>query len=95
MVVRLDEGAPFEMQVALSAPGATLSPATAIIPTGGTRSNDMVATRDTSTGGPITVSMGEAPRIPEKVCPPEEQYCKIGTYSGIVVIAGDPIVIFR
>ena len=95
MVVRLDEGAPFDMQVALSAPGATLSPATAIIPTGGTRSNDMIVTRDTSTGGSITVRMGEAPGIPEKVCPPEEQHCQIGTYRGIVVIAGDPIVIFR
>ena len=94
MVVRLDEGAPFDMQVTLSAPGATLSPATAIISTGGTRSNVVTATPNTGTGGSVTVSMGDPPRIPEKVCPPEEQGCKINTYTGFVVIAGDPIVIF-
>ena len=93
-VVRLDEGAPFDMEMTLLAPGATLAPAMATIPTGANRSDPFTVTANSGTLGSVTVSLGDLPAIPE-----EESDCRRSSdshsYKGITVTAGDPIELFR
>lgn len=92
LVVTVDEGAPFAMQVTLSASGATISPSTVTIPTGATQSS--MTTVTTNTGqGIVTVTLGPAPEIPNTFCyynhPP--WFC----YKGVVIEVGDSIELFK
>ena len=92
LAVTVDEGAPFAMQVTLSASGATISPSTVTIPTGATQSS--MTTVTTNTGqGIVTVTLGPAPEIPNTFCyynyPP--WFC----YKGVVIEVGDSIELFK
>ena len=99
--VRVDKGAPFDMQVRLIAAGARLSPATVTIPTGVTRSS--VATVTASTEGSVTVTLGDAPEVPQTWCSFDRWFDSgrghwggsTKCYEGIVVLRGDPIKLFR
>lgn len=90
LVVTVHEGAPFDMQVNLSANDATLSPPTVTIPTGATRSNTITVTVNSGVEGPVTVSLGALPKFPEATCPYTGR-----CYTGIVIKAGDPIKLFK
>ena len=90
IVVGLVEGAPFDMEVSLVAPGASLSQATVSIATGSTHSDAVTITRNTTTQGSVTVSLGAVPDIPGTVCW-LEQLC----YTGILVDLGTAITLFR
>ena len=99
LTASLSHGAPFEISVQLSATtGATLSSATLVIPTGGTRSNSVKVT--TGSGAVVTVKIGTVTGVPETACI-EIFYSNLGKsiwepcYQGIVVTSGAPITLFR
>ena len=77
--VKLAEGAPFDMSVALSVSGGTLSATTATIAKGSTESNGITVTQ--SGAGATTITLGTAPTVPSK-------------YTGIQTAVGNPLVIF-
>lgn len=92
LVVAVDEGAPFDIEMTLSAPGATLSQSTVAIPTGATRSNSVIVTRNSGTQAAVTAYLGPVPDLPETstAC-----HYRGRCYTGIVLKAGDPIRLFR
>lgn len=90
LVVKVDEGAPFDMQMALSAQGATLSPSIIAIPAGATRSTPLTVTAHVGNTGAVIVSLGVAPEVPQDSCPYTGQ-----CYKGIVISNGNPIKLFE
>ena len=79
VAVRLDEGAPFDMVVKVSAQGGELSAEQATLTTGATTSREFEVTA--STGAATHVSVGPPPQAS-------------GEITGIEVGVGDPIVLF-
>ena len=100
--VRLTEGAPFDMDVRLSAPGATLSPSRIGIDTGETESGVVTVTPDSGTGS-VTVTLGEVPPIPNTYCGFWRIFAQgdgrwggtIECFKGIIVRNADPIRLFH
>ena len=60
VVVKVEEGAPFDMTVGLSVTGGTLSSSSVTIAKGNTQSDDITVTGT----GQVTVSLGAAPALP-------------------------------
>ncbi|MYD63936.1 MAG: hypothetical protein F4W91_23135 [Gemmatimonadetes bacterium] len=60
IVVKVAEGAPFDMTVGLSVTGGTLSSSSVTIAKGSTQSGDITVTGT----GQVTVSLGAAPAVP-------------------------------
>lgn len=101
LVVKLDQGAPFDIHVNLSAPGATLSTSTVTISTGATRGNAVTVTANTQ--GTVTVTLDTLPRIPQGRC----RFFRrsdggrvagggiAACYTGLVVETGGPVTLFR
>ena len=80
IVVKVSEGAPFDMTVGLSVTGGTLSPSGNVtIAKGSTQSSDITVTQ--SGMGQATVSLDAAPAVPEG-------------YRGIQTAVGNPLVLF-
>ena len=79
VVVKLAQGAPFEMTVNLSVEGGTLSAPTATIARGKTESEPITVAQDGV--GSVTISLGDAPRIPS-------------SYYGIRMAVSDSLVLF-
>ncbi len=79
IVVKVAEGAPFDMTVGLSAIGGTLSSSTVTIAKGSTQSGSITVTQTVT--GKVTVSLGAAPALP-------------AGYRGIQTAVGDPLVLF-
>lgn len=79
VALRLDEGAPFEMTVNVSAQGGELSAEQVTLAAGRTSSRDFEVT--SGTGGPTHVSVGPPPQ-------------PSGDFTGIEIAVGDPIVLF-
>ena len=102
VVVAVETGAPFDIRVRLSAPGATLSPTWATIRTGGTQSNIVTVTANTGTGS-VTVTLDEVPTVPKTHCEFGRRFAQgrghwgggVACYRGIVVKNGDPLRLFR
>ena len=80
VVVKLAEGAPFDMTVNLSAQGGTLSDTTATISSGHTASEAVVVTQ--SGVNLVSVNLGAAPELP------------VDYYRGIQTAVGAPLVLF-
>ena len=79
VVVKLVQGAPFDMSVSLSVQGGTLSATTATITRGQTQSAPITVTKSGS--GSTTVSLGTAPTVPSG-------------YPGIQMAVGNSLVLF-
>ncbi len=81
IVVKVAEGAPFDMTVGLSVTGGTLSPSSIVtIAKGSTQSSPITVTQ---TGmDQATVSLGVAPALP-------------ANYRGIQTAVGDPLILFE
>ena len=79
MVVKLDQGAPFEMTASLSVEGGTLSATTATIARGKTESESITVAQ--SGIGSVTISLEDAPGIPSG-------------YYGLQMDVGDSLVLF-
>ena len=102
VVVTVDEGAPFNIRVILSAPGATLSPTWVTIRAGATQSNLVTVTLNTGTTGSVKVTLGEV-GLPRTHCSFSRHFNQgrghwsggIDCYKGIIVGAGDAISLFR
>ena len=102
VVATVDEGAPFNIRVILSAPGATLSPTWVTIPTGATQSNMVTVSANAGSMGSITVTVGEA-AIPRTWCSFHRRISQgrgtwsgsLPCYQGIVIGTGDAIRLFR
>ncbi len=80
VVVKVSEGAPFDMTVGLSVTGGTLSPSSSVtIAKGSTQSGSITVTQ----AGMVqaTVSLGAAPALPQ-------------FYRGITTAVGSPLVLF-
>ena len=87
----LDEGAPFEMSVQLSARGGTLTAASASLAAGQRLSEP--AFRLTPDGdGAATVGLEEVSGVPGNRCGEFEPY---PCYQGVTVVAGPPLVLFK
>ena len=84
LVVKLVEGAPFDIAVELQAEGATLSADTAFIATGTVASDPIRVTRAAGSVGTVRVQLGTAPEVPGP-----------HRYRGIIVVVGDAISLFR
>lgn len=82
IVVKLVEGAPYDIAVELLAEGAALSADTAFIATGRVASDPITVTRTVGFSGTVRVQLGTAPEVPHR-------------YRGIIVVVGDPIRLFR
>ncbi len=81
IVVKVSEGAPFDMTVGLSVTGGTLSPSNSVtIAKGSTQSGTITVTQ--SGMGQATVSLGAAPTLP-------------ANYRGIQTAVGSPLVLFE
>ena len=101
LVVRVNEGAPFEMQVGLLATGATVTPNTVTIPSGATHSSTVTVAAKNQ--GSVTVTLGEPPEVPEARCSFARRFSRgLGTWSGsmkcylgIQIATGDPMTLFR
>ena len=65
VVVKVASGAPFAMTVSLSVTGATLSAPSAIVATGNVTSDVITVT---PTGGPVRITLGAAPSLPDASC---------------------------
>ena len=89
--VRLVEGAPFAMTVALEVEGGTLTRNTATIPKGGTVSSEFTATQTPSQA--LRLSLGTAPDLPGTRCGPS--VFRYPCYRGLRVEAGPPLVVFE
>ena len=102
VVVAVETGAPFDIRVRLSAPGATLSPTWATIRTGGTHSNVVTVTANTGTGS-VTITLDELPTVPQTHCEFGRRFAQgrghwgggIACYKGILVKNGGPLRLFR
>ncbi len=103
IVVKVDQGAPFEMPVKLSAHGGTLTTETATVWRGSTTSESLVATQRGEE--PVTVSFGPAPEIPVRGerriytdagdIPPNDtgkREMRLA-YRGIQIATGSPLVL--
>lgn len=95
VVIRVAEGAPFDMEITLSASGGTLSTVSVTIPTGATESAPITVTG--SGQGSTTVEFGRMPELPDSLCPkgypgrtPNDP-----CYTGIFVKKGDALQLFR
>ena len=103
LVVTVDEGAPFDLVVNLSAPGGTLARTTVTIATGATRSNTVRVTVNAGTTGSVTVTLGDAPAVPPTICSVDRRHSQgrggingsILCYQGFTIQKGDPIRLFR
>lgn len=96
LVATVSQGAPFEMQVQLSANGATLSSAILTILTGETRSSSVTVTANP--GSAATVTLGNAPNAPETICSRvhgSDGVRLLRCYQGLVAISGKAITLFR
>ena len=96
LTATVSEGAPFEIRIHVSAPGASLSSATLAIPTGKTRSNAIKITP--ASAGTVTVAPGSPPDVPDTIC--RRVHSSDGVrlypcYQGITVVSGAPITLFR
>ncbi len=79
LVLSADEGAPFDMQVNVSAQGGELSAEQVTVEAGTTKSREFEAT--SGMGAVTHVSAGPPPLVP-------------GGFTGIEIAVGDPIVLF-
>ena len=84
LVVKLVEGAPFDIAVELKAEGATLSADTAVIARGTVVSDPISVTRASGSTGTVRVELGTAPEVPDP-----------HRYRGIIVVVGGAISLFR
>ncbi|MYD61481.1 MAG: leucine-rich repeat domain-containing protein [Gemmatimonadetes bacterium] len=80
VVVKVSEGAPFDMTVDLSVMGGTLSSSSLTIAKGSTQSGSITVTQ--SGMGQATVSLNVAPALPNN-------------YRGIQTAVGNPLVLFE
>ena len=92
MRVRLATGAPFDMSVAISAPGATLSPSVVTMAKGDSTSNAFAVTRKTDHSGTVVVSVAKVPETPPVRCYGSRRN---NTYLGLHVVLGDAVTLFR
>ncbi len=92
MQVRLATGAPFEMSVAISAPGATLSPSVVTMAKGDSTSNAFAVTRKADHSGTVVVSVAKVPETPPVSCNGSRRN---DTYLGLDVMLGDAVTLFR
>ena len=90
VAVRVAQGAPFDLEIGLSATGANLSPMATTISTGEIVSQTFDVTREAGTHGSVTVRIVPTPRVPDVLCI-GNQLC----YTGLIVAVGDPITLFR
>ena len=95
IVVRVAEGAPFDMEIDLSASGGTLSVASVTIAAGATESAPIIVTA--SGQGVTTVEFGAVPELPDSLCPKRDpgRRPSYPCYDGISVQKGDTIRLFR
>ena len=101
VVVTVDEGAPFDMEVTLSVPGATLSKKTVTIAAGARRSDSVTVTADTQ--GSVTLTLPDVPGIPRTHCQfsRRSEFGRTvsgGTtkcFEGFAITTDGPIRIFR
>ncbi len=91
MRVQLTTGAPFDMSVAISAPGATLSPSVVTVAKGDSTSNAFAVTRKTDHSGPVVVSVAKVPETPPVSCHGSRRN---NTYLGLHVVLGDAVTLF-
>ena len=92
MQVRLATGAPFDMSVAISGPGATLSPSVVTMAKGDSTSNAFVVTRKADHSGTVVVSVAKVPETPPVSCNGSRRN---NTYLGLQVVLGDAVTLFR
>lgn len=92
MQVRLATGAPFDMSVAISAPGATLSPSVVNMAKGDSTSNAFAVTRKADHSGTVVVSVAKVPETPPVSCYGSPRN---NTYLGLHVVLGDAVTLFR
>ena len=81
IVVKVAEGAPFDMTVSLSAQGGTLSANTATIVAGEIKSETVMVSP--GEGNWVTISLGPAPSLPQFL-----------NHAGIQTAVGDSLVLF-
>ena len=81
IVVKVAEGAPFDMTVSLSAQGGTLSANTATIVAGEIKSETVMVPSDE--GNSVTVRLGPAPALPQFL-----------NHAGIQTAVGDSLILF-
>ena len=84
LVVKLVEGAPFDIAVELLTEGATLSADTAFIAAGTVASNPISVTRAAGSVGTARVGLETAPDVPGP-----------HRYRGIILVVGDALRLFR
>ena len=87
VVVKLAEGAPFDISVELSAVGVTLSDNSAKLSAGGTTSGS-VRIPVAADGSPLSVIVTSAPELPSTVC-----YDGARCYSGFMIARGNPLIL--
>lgn len=92
MQVRLATGAPFDVSVAISAPGATLSPSVVTMAKGASTSSPFTVTRRPDHSGTVVVSVSKVPETPPVSCNAPRRK---DTYLGLQVVLGDAVSVFR
>ena len=92
MRVRLAAGAPFDMSVPISAPGATLSPSVVPIAKGDSTSSVFSVTRRADHSGTVAVSVARVPGTPAGTCRDRRAP---NTYLGLEVVVGDAVRLFK
>ena len=93
--VQLAVGAPFDIDVEISAPGATLSSATATITKGTATSDGIVVTRNENHSGAVWVSLSKVSRTPVESCYYLTHPSLDNPYVGLDVVLGDSIALFK
>ena len=84
VVVTVASGAPFDMTVALSVTGATLSAPSVTVATGSVTSDAITVI---PTGGPIQITLGAAPALPDDSC----SWLDLPCYRGLMpTVSSEP-----
>ena len=79
--IRLAQGTPLRLEIPLTAHGGTVSPDAAAIEAGGDRSGEVTVSRSGTESAGTQVVVGPPPSLPSR-------------FTGIELVAGDPLVLF-
>ena len=90
LVVKVTEGAPFDVVVDLTMTGGSLSATTVTIAAGSVRSESITATRSDGSQGSVQVSINGPPTVPNTRCIANEP-----CWRGFYFVAGTPVTLFR